>query len=130
MKTTSLKTCISLLVLCLVPSCDGNQYARTHSFRITSEKGVQIATTSGGPAYTEPLFRFETILELRQDEANEASLLFRPRQLSEGPNGHYFVTDTGNSRVAIFDSQGGYLKSFGQQGSGPGEFRRNFRILL
>ena len=33
-----------------------------------------------------------------------------------------YVTEYANHRVSVFTSNGGYLTSFGSQGSGPGQF--------
>nr|WP_269438171.1 6-bladed beta-propeller [Phosphitispora fastidiosa] len=37
-------------------------------------------------------------------------------------NGRLYVVDTISGRVRVFDKNGGYLFSFGQPGSGDGEF--------
>jgi DNA-binding beta-propeller fold protein YncE len=36
--------------------------------------------------------------------------------------GQVFVTDTGNKRVVVFDSDGNYITKFGSTGLGPGQF--------
>ena len=40
------------------------------------------------------------------------------------PNGHVLVGDEGNKRVVYFDSAGGFVRSIGRSGGGPGEFRQ------
>lgn len=37
--------------------------------------------------------------------------------------GHYFIPDRGNNRVLQFSNTGALVRTFGRQGSGPGEFR-------
>jgi hypothetical protein len=39
-----------------------------------------------------------------------------------GEDGRFYVTDTGNQRIVIFDSDGKYSHSLGREGQGPGEF--------
>jgi sugar lactone lactonase YvrE len=48
----------------------------------------------------------------------------RPTNLAVAPNGDLFVSDGyGNTRIHRFDARGQLCDSFGQPGSGPGEFR-------
>ena len=46
----------------------------------------------------------------------------------EGQKGEVFVLDPVNKKVAVFDKDGVYLRAFGREGEGPGEFRRPTRI--
>lgn len=45
--------------------------------------------------------------------------------------GNMYVTDSGSNRVVVYDSQGNFLKIFGAEGEGPGEFTQlySFQIL-
>ncbi|MFC1559467.1 6-bladed beta-propeller, partial [Gemmatimonadota bacterium] len=63
------------------------------------------------------------MLHLKQDTLNTESLLFRPGQFTRGPDESYYVIDSGNHRVAVFDEQGEYQRSFGSEGGGPGAYR-------
>ena len=56
-------------------------------------------------------------------------LLFRleqgflqPSDVAVGKDHHIYVVDGVNNRVAVFDGQGGYKFSFGNKGSGEGQF--------
>lgn len=40
------------------------------------------------------------------------------------PDGTIYVVDPANYRVAIFDTEGAFMRSFGQKGQGPGEFQQ------
>jgi hypothetical protein len=100
----------------------GSPEPAAERFQLTEVDGVAVATTSGGPLYEGNLFDFKPILELRQDPGLEESLLFGPVDFTVGPNGFYYVVDRGNSRIAVFDSEGNYVRAFGRRGDGPGEF--------
>lgn len=53
-----------------------------------------------------------------------------PRGLAVDQQGRVYVTDTGNKRVVIFDSNGQYLTQFGQLGMEPGQFDEPVGIAL
>ncbi len=91
------------------------------TFEVVEEEGIPVARSSSGPLYDGPLFAVEPFLTLHQDPDNRESILYEPRGVRVGPQGHYFVLDTGNSRVAVFDETGEFVRAFGRAGQGPGE---------
>ncbi len=112
-----------LTIWCLsLPACTGMQDKR-HRFRVIEEDGVRVALTTGGPRYSEPFVECEQVITLQQDINRPESLLNQPRSPFLGPDGRYYVLDTADLRVAVFDQQGEYERSFGRSGSGPGEYQ-------
>ena len=54
----------------------------------------------------------------------DASHFNKPTDVAFAANGDFYVADGyGNSRVVKFDKQGKFLATWGQKGTGPGEFR-------
>jgi len=49
------------------------------------------------------------------------SEFYGPRGIAIGPNGLVYITDTGNSRVLVFDKDGKFVRSFGTFGTGNGQ---------
>jgi DNA-binding beta-propeller fold protein YncE len=47
-----------------------------------------------------------------------------PSNVAVDKNGNVYVTDTMNDRVEIFDADGNFISTFGQNGDGPGYFAR------
>jgi DNA-binding beta-propeller fold protein YncE len=47
-----------------------------------------------------------------------------PQGVAVDKDGNVYVTDTINDRVEIFDADGGFISTFGQNGDGPGFFAR------
>ena len=47
---------------------------------------------------------------------------FGPRGVALADNGDVYVTDTGNKRVQVFDKDGRFLRFWGAEGNGPGQF--------
>ena len=63
-------------------------------------------------------------------EGSSAGMLFRPWGVAVNECDAISVTDTGNSRVQVFSSDGTYLRSFGRQGNKQGEFKSPSGITI
>ncbi len=55
---------------------------------------------------------------------------FGPRGIAVGPNGDVYVTDTGNKRVQKFSSAGKFEAVWGQDGTGPAQFKEPIGIAV
>jgi len=91
-------------------------------FTLTEENGVTVAATRGGALYPAPVVRFESELILREDPANEESLLTAPTLFTQGPDGRFYVPGRRSGDIAVFSPDGTYLRRIGQYGEGPGDF--------
>lgn len=89
------------------------------------------ATDSAGTALIQQ--RVNTTRELVLDEVwrvgsldgDEATQFFTPRDAAFGPDGEVYILDSGNHLVKVYnEADGSFLRSFGSQGSGPGEFQQ------
>ncbi|MFC1628724.1 6-bladed beta-propeller [Gemmatimonadota bacterium] len=90
----------------------------------TVEDGVTVVTNRPGITVGSPVFTFEPILTLNENPANEESLLARASyQFSVGDNGWYYVPDLRLYDIAVFGSDGEFIRRLGRSGDGPGEFR-------
>ncbi len=114
---------LSLIIVSLISGCSQRAESARHRFESHPIEGVLTATNSGGPKYMGQLFLYEEVLRLREDPNNEESLLFRPRNFIQEKDGHFFVLDSGNNRVAVFDQEGNFVRGIGRLGEGPGEFQ-------
>ena len=56
------------------------------------------------------------------DLPESSSYFWGPRGIAVDSQGHVFVADTGNKRIAVFDSDGKYITEFGTAGLDPGQF--------
>jgi len=91
---------------------------------VTEENGVTVVTNTAGMPVGSPVFTFEPVLTLKEDPANEESLLARASyQFGAGDNGWYYVPDLRLYDIAVFDSEGEFIKRIGRSGDGPGELR-------
>ena len=115
----------------LVSACSQSDGGGTgHSFTISSEYGVTTAWNENGPRTLGNIFRFEPILRLQQDPDNEESLLFGPNEFTMDQEGNFYVSDARNSRIAVFNHRGEYVRAFGREGQGPGEFIFMSNLLI
>ena len=116
---------LTFCAACMVfSSCSSSTSApKQHTFEVTVMDGVTHAVSSTVPKYAEPLFEYEEVLWFNQDYDRPESLLNRPGSFLLADDGRYYVADYGDSRIAVYDSEGEYLHSIGREGEGPGEFR-------
>ncbi|MCP4144788.1 MAG: hypothetical protein GY752_05825 [bacterium] len=66
---------------------------------------------------------FENHVILESNDDGEGMLFF-PRQVEEGPDGNFYVLDSGDSFIKVFSPVGQYLTKMVGEGEGPGEFQR------
>ncbi len=125
MNRISISGIFLVITLCLCACSKSDDGITSHTFQVVIENGITIAKTIGGPKYTEELFEYEYLLTLKEDERVE-SLLFNPAGFDMDEMGCFYVNDTGNTRIAVFDSKGRYSHAIGREGQGPGEFRMGF----
>ncbi len=117
-----LSTMYALVVICLFIGCSSSE-SPDHAFRVFQEDGITIAETGFGPKYSGDLFTYEPVLRLEQVPEKPDSYLRYGVGFLKGQDGFFYVPDTGNNRIAVFDPEGKYVRAFGQDGEGPGDLR-------
>ncbi len=116
-----------ILLVFTLASCSHDGEKR-HAFEVEEIDGVLTAVNTGGSKYSEELFSYEKVLELQQDPDNPESFLNNAESFTMGEDGHFYVQDNGNCRIAVFDRDGIYVRSIGGPGNGPGEFSNYWRL--
>jgi hypothetical protein len=66
--------------------------------------------------------RFEKEFVLDDDSMPQDVFFVNPSTVSCDPEGSIYVVDSGAKNIKKFDAQGKFLKTFGREGQGPGEF--------
>jgi hypothetical protein len=64
------------------------------------------------------------------DATNVQRKLFQPINLTLDSLGRLYVSDFGAYRVQVYDTEGNYLRSIGEQGSNYGDFMRNKGVAV
>jgi len=67
-------------------------------------------------------------LDLAEDltlgnEKDKNAFFYKVRSVKADRDGNILVLDSGNFRVQVFDKTGHFIRTFGRQGQGPGEFQ-------
>ncbi|MFN8546432.1 MAG: 6-bladed beta-propeller [Candidatus Eisenbacteria bacterium] len=81
----------------------------------------QVDKPSGSGSYT-----LRSTLELGGPNASDEAQFFEKLGrigMGADASGNIYVLDNGNLRIQVFDKNGKFLRSFGHEGEGPGEFK-------
>lgn len=70
------------------------------------------------------------VMEIGALEGDSVYQLYRVRDIVELADGGIAVANAGTQEVRIFDAAGGYVRSIGRQGEGPGEFTGLARLAV
>ena len=63
----------------------------------------------------------EEVITLGAEPVTLQTAFYRPLEVGFDAHGNVYVLDAGNHRVQVFDPQGGFLRSLGEPGVGPGQ---------
>lgn len=81
------------------------------------------AVAGSAQAQQSPEFRLQRVLSIGGDMAPADAAFMSIGGLAVAPSGHIFVLDAGDRSIRVFDSAGRFVRRFGRQGGGPGEFQ-------
>jgi hypothetical protein len=88
----------------------------------TDSAGVEIVVSEGSDRPLE--WQFQRLFALGgADEGPEGFFRVSPGLIGADASGRLYVLDPTNARVVVFDADGRFLRSMGNSGGGPGEFR-------
>ena len=106
-------------------------FERAHGLRIDAQDNIWATDVASNLAYKfSPSGRLEMVLGVKGHVGEwhpfgHLRLLHEPNEAVVGPTGDIFVLQghgKAESRVVKFDSEGNFIKAWGNKGKGPGEF--------
>jgi len=90
---------------------------------ISQDEGVTFVHNTATPLYAKDKIHLVQAFSLGGQETFFEDLpLHQVRGVAVDQEGNMYVSDGGNARVVVFDEAGRLVRTFGQKGSGPGEF--------
>ncbi len=119
------KSCLApVILLLLVPCACTPESLEFADWTIPVPEGTPIIEYAAVPMEERPE-RIELVEDLvigrNSDDPNY--IFYRPDEILVDTSGRIFVLDQGNYRIQVFDSEGRYSATIGQEGEGPGEFQ-------
>ncbi|MFC1565224.1 6-bladed beta-propeller [candidate division KSB1 bacterium] len=118
---------LALLVCLLILYCGSGEDTYTVEV-IDGTKYIKNISAAWGDESKIRLEHVRTIGEI--DGENEALMLYYPSDIYIDSNGLIYIVDAGNYKVKVFNEDLNLIRSFGEQGEGPGEFRSPSEIMI
>jgi hypothetical protein len=114
----SLALTISVL-LSATPSVSQSRYPVV----VGKEKDIKMILNPSYPRDGRFMARMARDMSLGGASTVAAGLLNRPISFEVDDKGFVYVMDWGDCQIKVFDEAGGYVRSIGRKGQGPGEFQ-------
>lgn len=105
--------------------------AATESLTLACALGFSAAggATGQSPQATAPeTLHLQLVAEIGGDVVDEAYLLHRVGDIAIAATGEIHILDIGDRQIKVYDPSGAFIRRFGREGAGPGEFLSPGRI--
>jgi len=124
MKKTQFIPCFLVLTLVLIflAGCGPKEPGEGYPAEIKTVDGVKVIASPDFPKQGTLRYIMEEELSIGVLEGDEEYMLNQPRNVMVSEDGTIYVLDSGDVCIKVFDENGIYLRTVGQQGQGPGEF--------
>ncbi len=86
-----------------------------------NENGIEVVNNPEVPMYSSRVVNFEEDFMIGQSQSGEESGLSSIMSFTVDNQENIYILDTKPLRVKVFDRKGAFLRSFGQEGQGPGD---------
>lgn len=119
---------ITVLILVCLAGC-ATPDDQAPSATISDSAGVSVVRLTDGMIRAAPSLDLVEIVRIGSLDGPPETQFFRLVSAQDTQD-EIFLLDGGNAEVRVFSSDGTFLRSFGREGDGPGEFRRPDQIYL
>ncbi len=121
---TSLVRCFFLLILPLLPSCQGGDSGPPLTVQRDSA-GIEIIEAMRPIWGDSSLWSIdpEPLVDLTLTGSGPDHEFYRAGSMMQRPDGSLMIADRSSEEVRVFSATGEFVASFGGSGDGPGEFR-------
>jgi len=97
---------------------------------IKKENGVTFVKNPKEAMYTADVFTLEDELSITEDAGGGNCIFSQIRSIEVDKSGRMYILDQREAHVYVFDSEGNYVKTFGEKGQGPGELNTPFSSTI
>lgn len=84
---------------------------------------VALLSRAAPAAGQDPQFRLDRLLALGGDFGSADAVFVDVNDVATSPSGEIYVLDTGDKTVKVYSAGGRFVRRFGREGGGPGEFQ-------
>lgn len=117
-KTTAIAFCITLLFALGCRKSTSNWDGR-----IEKQNGIMVIMNPRTPLCGPDILNLKEELSIGQESGEDEYLFSRINDIDVDDEGRIYIIDGSDSNVRVFDEKGGFLKTIGRKGQGPGEFQ-------
>ena len=82
------------------------------------------------PMYGEPVLELTEDLVIKGSEEKDEQMFQSIHTLDVDEEGQFFIVDEQAANIKVFDQNGGFVKTIGRKGQGPGEFGMPISLFL
>jgi hypothetical protein len=119
-----------IALVCAAAACDGSSDALPDLLvEVRDSAGVQLVHNREARVDTQAVRLVET-MRIGAVDGPEEFQFHLIRGVAVDALGRYFVADGGSNSVRVYDADGAFVRQFGGQGEGPGEFTRISGMFL
>jgi hypothetical protein len=106
------------------------QQAHRWQGTIEERDGIRIIRNPQEPVYGADAISLVEELAIRYEEGKEERIFTSINDIAVDKDGNIYLLDIRQGQIRAFDKNGGYLRSIGRKGQGPGEFQFPVQILV
>lgn len=97
---------------------------------IETKDGATIVKNPKDPIYDDPVLELTEDLVIKGSEEIEEQMFQNINTLDVDEEGHLYILDEQAGNIKVFDQDGGFTKTIGRKGQGPGEFGMPISLFL
>ncbi|NOR46079.1 MAG: 6-bladed beta-propeller [Candidatus Delongbacteria bacterium] len=121
---------LGIVAIMLLLGCGKKEEALNYT--VKEINGIKNYINKVEPANNEFNYKFKEILSIKGDNGSEDSLrsFFSSNDISVDSKENIYIVDENSNTIKKFDKNGHFLKSFGNVGTGPGEYGQAKNLVI
>ncbi len=122
---------VILLSICCV-ACGGSELEFADWVQLMPDEATPVFEYAAVSLEERQGERIEVVedLVIGDDASNPDQVFYRASGVAADDVGTIYVLDSGSHRIQVFDAEGGYLRTLGQEGQGPGELATPSNLVI